>query len=365
MSTTAAGARVMQAAVPTTENGSAGSDAPVLRLQRVPVPELKGPNQVLLKVLGTAVNRADLLQKRGRYPPPPGASEILGLEAFGKVEASNVDSFRPGDEVIALLQGGGYASYAVTDSATLIKLDPYPEYYLSFDASLGKFERRGPDRVAACAGIAEAFLTAYQLLKFDPSLGNASPGETVLIHAGASGVGLAAIQTARELGLKVLVTAGSQAKVQACMQLGASRGWVYRTQPVEMLVDFCGGPESVDIVLDCVGSSYVEIHPQVLRRHGRWVLFGTLGGTRGNLDLSQILRKNIRLVGTTLRARPLAYREALVREWSTFASPRFASGVLLPVVDANGIFSLSESEAAHTYVEKSSNIGKVILRVDV
>ncbi|KAK4530897.1 hypothetical protein CCYA_CCYA06G1754 [Cyanidiococcus yangmingshanensis] len=355
----------MKASIPTLRGVKAEGGVPVMQLDTVPAPELQHKNQVLLRVLGTAVNRADLLQKRGRYPPPPGASEILGLEAYGQVEASNDESFRPGDHVIALLQGGGYANYVVAESATIIKMVPLPEYYLSFNLDQGKFERKGADAVVACAGIAEAFLTAYQLLKFDVNLGNAAAGETVLIHAGASGVGLAAIQTARELGLKVLVTAGTELKVRACMELGALRGWMYRGRPLEDLVDFCGGSESVDIILDCVGSTYAPIHPRILRKHGRWVLFGTLSGANANLDLSLILRQNIRLVGTTLRSRPLAYRKALIEEWTAFASPRFATSSLMPVVDSMGIFSLSEAERAHAYVESSGNIGKVILRVDV
>jgi NADPH:quinone reductase-like Zn-dependent oxidoreductase len=335
-----------------------------MRLDSVPVPELQQQGQVLLRVFGTAVNRADLLQKRGRYPPPPGAPDILGLEAYGQVEASNDKSFRPGERVIALLQGGGYANYVVTDAGTVTKLEPLPEYYLTFNTELGKFERRGPDAVVACSGIAEAFLTAYQLLKFDPNLGNAEAGDSVLIHAGASGVGLAAVQTARALGLNVLVTAGNESKVRACTELGATRGWVYRDRPVEELVDFCGGPESIDIILDCVGSSYAAVHPRVLRKHGRWVLFGTLSGAGAHLDLSLMLRNNIRLVGTTLRSRPTAYRKALVSEWTAFARPHFANGTLMPIVDSRGVFSLSEAEEAHIYVEKSNNIGKVILRVD-
>ncbi|KAK4535924.1 hypothetical protein CDCA_CDCA06G1949 [Cyanidium caldarium] len=353
----------MRAVVPT-EEFHAAKRPPPLTIGEVPRPTALQEGQLLLRVASTSVNRADLAQRRGRYPPPPGASDILGLEAFGQVAESRADGFRVGDEVVALMPGGGYGEYAVVDAGTAFSLNDFAGHYYTFDTQQGSWTKCGPDRRVACAGIAEAFLTAYQMLRFDARLAAAQRGETVLIHAGAGGVGLAAVQLARDMGLRVLVTAGTDAKVRACMQLGAERGWVYRDRPVDELVAWCGGADSVDIVLDCVGASYAAVHPQLLRRHGRWVVFGLLGGNRADIDLGQVLRKNLRISGTTLRSRELPYRTELVQQFAEYAVPKLVDGTLVPTVDAHGIFPLHDAEGAHAYVEQSSNIGKVVLLAD-
>lgn len=334
-------------------------------------PRLRGDEQLVLRVRGTAVNRADLLQRRGLYPPPAGASPIMGLEAYGEVVESSSPKWRCGDEAVALLQGGGYGEFALANAGCAIPLsDAFPGEFLTFSHRAGRFERR-TDRAAAASGLAEVWLTAFQLLCHDAMLGAARAGETVLIHAGAGGVGLAAVQIARDMRLRALVTAGTEAKVAACRELGAADGWVYRGKPVEALAEFVGSAETggggggVDIVLDCIGKPYAPVHARMLRRGGRWVVYGLLGGRRADgVDLSALLARDARIVGTTLRGRALAYRSALVERFARYAMPRFADGTFAPVVDCTHprVFSLHDTERAHAHVESSNAIGKVVMR---
>lgn len=299
-----------------------------------------GPDEVLVEVRATAVNRADLSQARGNYPPPPGASEILGLEMAGIVREVGVAvrGWRPGDRVCALLPGGGYAELVAVPAGMLMRL---PDGW-SFQQG---------------AAVPEVWLTAYVNL-FDE--GRLEAGETALIHAGASGVGTAAIQLAIGAGARAIVTAGSDAKAAFCRELGAT-AINYRTQ--DFLVEAMAATDGrgVDVILDPVGGAYLERNIKALRRFGRLINIGTLGGRAGELDMGQLLGKRLRVVGSTLRTRPLAEKIDITRRFSEAIMPRLAVGEMRPIIDT--AFPIAEVQAAHAYVLANRNIGKVILEV--
>lgn len=309
-------------------------DASQLYLGETETPKPKG-DELLVKVHATALNRADLLQREGKYPPPSGASEILGLDLAGVVEET-------GERVMGLLPGGGYAEYAVLPKALAL---PIPGN-LSFEEA---------------AAIPEVFLTAYQALFW---LGRMEEGEKVLIHAGASGVGTAAIQLARERGAsEIFVTASSERKIKACKNLGATDGINYREGPFVDKVLAATNKKGVDIVLDFIGAPYWEQNLKVLATEGRLILIAAMGGFKaGPLNILPFLLKRIQVVGTTLRARDNDYKARLTQDFWNFAGPRFEDRRLQPVVDC--IFSWREVEAAHRYMEANKNIGKVVLRID-
>ena len=279
----------------------------VLRLAEHPDPATRA-GELLVRVHAAGVNRADLLQRMGHYPPPPGASPILGLELAGEVVAAGgaCTRRRAGEHVMALVTGGAYAELAAVPEETAM---PVPARWTWEEA----------------AAVPEAFLTAWLNL-FD--LGRLAGGESVLVHAGASGVGSAAIQLAREAGADVLATAGSDA---------------------------------VHLVLDFVGAPYWERNLQALRRGGRLVLVGFLGGSSGMVDLGPVLRKSLTVKGTTLRGTPLPEKGALVERFLEFAAPRFEDGRLRPVLDRS--FPLEDAAAAHAYMAENRNIGKIVLTV--
>ncbi|HEX7057433.1 MAG TPA: NAD(P)H-quinone oxidoreductase [Bacilli bacterium] len=307
-----------------------------------PDPEM-GEADLLVEVKATALNRADLLQRRGMYPPPEGASPILGLEMAGIVIAAGkrTNGWLPGDRVFALLPGGGYAEKAVVPEGMAMRI---PEQ-LTF---------------AEAAAIPEAFFTAYLNL-FE--LGQAKKGDRVLIHAGASGVGTAAIQLARDSGLHALATAGSERKLAACLALGAARGWNYRKGAfLPELLDFTEG-KGVDIVLDFVGAPYFHDHMRALAVGGRLIVIGLLGGGKvDGVDLGQILARRIQIIGTALRSQPLAKKIALTQTFSRSVLPKFASGEIKPVIDS--IFDWRDVVKAHERMERNENIGKIILKMD-
>lgn len=300
-----------------------------------------GPDEVLVDVKATAVNRADLAQARGQYPPPPGASEIIGLEMAGVVRevGSDVTDWRPGDRVCALLPGGGYAEQAAAPAAMLLRL---------------------PDRwsFAEGAAVPEVWLTAYVNLFRE---GGLRPGETALIHAGASGVGTAAIQLCCDVGARAFVTAGSEEKLARCRELGAVLAINYKTQdfPAEVLQATNG--EGVDVILDPVGGAYLARNVQALRPFGRLINIGLLGGGPGELNMALVLRKRLRIVGSTLRNRPPAEKIAITRDFETLFWSKLAGGALRPVIDT--VFPIAEAQAAHRYVAENRNVGKVILSV--
>lgn len=307
-----------------------------------PDPQMQ-PGELLVRVRATAINRADILQRRGLYPPPPGASPILGMEMAGEVLAVGAacgPEWQPGQRVMALLGGGGYAEKVAVPAVHAM---PLPDN-LSFEEG---------------AAIPEAFLTAYLNLFI---LGELKLGQTVLIHAGGSGVGTAAIQLAREAGATVLVTAGSDEKLERCRQLGAAGLINYKQTAFADRVKELTGGQGVNLILDFIGAAYFEANLASLALYGRLVLIGQLSGAKTQLDLGQIMRRRLHITGTTLRARSLAEKAELTGQFSDFALTRFADGRLRPVVDS--VFPVSQAAEAHRYMETNQNFGKIVLKVD-
>ncbi len=304
-----------------------------------PQPKTK---QILVKVEAAGINRADILQRTGKYPPPKGASPILGLEVGGRVEAVGTltSRWKEGDRVFGLLSGGGYAEYAVMDEDLAMQV---PTSFSMIEA----------------ASIPEVFLTAYQALVWHAKL---QAGEYVLVHAGASGVGTAAIQLAREIGVHVLVTA-SASKHATCLQLGAEKAIDYRSEAFDKVVMEYTGGRGVDTVIDFIAGPYYKQNISCLAVDGRLVLLATMGGGKvADVDLRELLAKRLTIVGSTLRARDINYQIKLTREFSHFALPLCETGRLKPVVDR--VFNWKEAGKAHAYMEENKNIGKIILKMD-
>lgn len=316
-----------------------GADQLFLGETETPQPKA---NEILVKIKATALNRMDIIQREGRYPVPVDASSILGVDMAGVVEqvGSQVTRFKKGDEVFGLLQGGGYAEFA-TINHHLAWLKPQN---LSFEEA---------------AAIPEVFMTAYQTLYL---VGQARQGESVLIHAGASGVGTAAIQLCQEKGNPCFVTAGSSEKIQCCEALGAKAGFNYKEGPFEDKI-LAASENGVDVVLDFVGAPYWEQNINCLKKSGRLVVIGYMGGVKvESMNLGMLLRKWIEVKGTTLRARSEEYRISLAQELGEFALSRFADGRLKPVVDR--VFSWMEVREAHRCMEENQNIGKIVMVVE-
>lgn len=316
-------------------------DASVLKVGEVKAPT---PNEgeLLVRVHATALNRADLLQRRGLYPPPPGAPEILGLEMAGVVEQvpAGCSEYNVGDRVCALLPGGGYAEYVTIPTQMAI---PIPQG-LSFEEA---------------AAVPEVFLTAYLNLFW---LGGLTRDSTVLIHAGASGVGTAAIQLVREVGARALVTAGSAEKIERCLKLGATGGWNYKEGGFASWALEKTEGKGVNLILDFVGAPYFEGNLQALAMDGRLVVIGTMGGTEiSNFNLGKLMAKRLQVIGTTLRNRKLEDKIRLTKDFCDFALPRFEDGRLKPIVDS--VFEFNEVAKAHEYMESNANIGKIVLRI--
>ncbi|THH41049.1 NAD(P)H-quinone oxidoreductase [Neolewinella litorea] len=299
------------------------------------------PDAVLLHVAATALNRADLLQREGNYPVPPGANPILGLEVAGTVMelGSEVSGFEVGDNVCALVNGGGYAQQIAVDHRMLLKL---PEK-LSFTKA---------------AAIPEVFLTAYQALHWIARL---QASETVLIHAGASGVGTAAIQLVRLAGAVPIVTASGH-KHEALAQLGAARCIDYRTEDfAEAVLDATAG-KGADVILDFVGGPYLAQNMQSCATDGRIVSLAALGGARvQDFSMAPFLRKRIQLTGTTMRSRTDEYRQRLTADFRRDIWPYFADGPLQAVVDT--IYDWADVAAAHRYMASNANVGKIVMTI--
>lgn len=299
------------------------------------------PDELLVKVHATALNRADTLQRQGKYPPPAGASSILGLEIAGVVEEVGTDctKYKKGDKVLGLLPGGGYAEYAVIDEAMAM---PIPDN-LSFEEA---------------AAIPEVFLTAWQALVW---LGKLQPNERVLIHAGASGVGTAAIQLARELGAEVLVTA-SEGKLHICKELGAHKTINYQAAPFQDEVLAFTNKEGVDVIIDFIAGPYFNQNIECLRLDGRLVILASLGGGKvGEIDLRKILSKRLQVIGSTLRSRSKDYQVKLTQDLSQFLLPLLKADKIKPVIDS--VYDWREVAEAHRYMEQNKNIGKIVLRI--
>jgi tumor protein p53-inducible protein 3 len=311
-----------------------------LELARVSVPRLE-PGCVEIDVAACALNRADLLQRRGAYPPPTGASDILGLECAGVVRAvlGDVGALRVGDRVMALLAGGGYAARAVVAHGQVLRIPNG----LSFTQA---------------AAVPEAFLTASEALF---STGELAPGQWVLIHAAAGGVGSAAIQLARSIGAHVAACVGSSEKAAWVGSLGAELVINYREQDFEALCLDATDGRGVDVVLDFVGATYAERHQRCLAEAGRWVVLGMLGGSEAKLDLARVLRRRLRVAGLVMRSRSPGDKRAIVERFRQRFLDGFERGLFSPQIDR--VYPLSEVRAAHERMERNENLGKIVLSV--
>lgn len=300
-----------------------------------------GSDEVLVTVRATAVNRADLMQASGNYPPPPGASPILGLEMAGIVAAvgSEVEGWKAGDRVCALLPGGGYAEQVAVPADMLMRL---------------------PDNWTFEMGTAvpEVWFTAYVNLFLE---GDLKAGEKVLIHAGASGVGTAAIQLAKAVRAVPYVTAGSDEKLARCRQLGAEVAVNYKTTDFLETVKTATNGKGVDLILDPVGGSYIERNIQALGRYGRLVNIGLLGGAKGEINMALVLINRLRIIGSTLRSRPPAEKASITSKFESGFWPLLKDGTLKPIIDST--FAIQNAQDAHQYVRENKNVGKVILKV--
>ena len=317
-------------------------EAHVLRLKTFPDPEpVKGEIRISVKAAG--LNRADLLQRRGLYPPPPGVNPAIpGLEVAGIVESSRdpLERFKTGDRVMALVSGEGYAERAVVPAAHCMVL---PEQ-LSFVQG---------------AAIPEAFLTAYDALFRQLRI---SVGEFLLIHAVGSGVGTAALQFARAAGARVIGTSRDAVKIQKSVDLGLDFGLTTSAPDWPSEVRKLTSGRGIDAVLDLVGAAYWEDNLDLLAPLGRLIVVGLVSGSRVNADLASILRKRLRILGTTLRSRSDGEKAELISEFRRRGIPLLESGRLRPVVDR--VFSWEEAAQAHAYMERNRNFGKIVLSLE-
>ena len=309
-----------------------------LKLAQRPVPR-PGDEEVLVCVAAAGVNRPDVMQRQGRYPAPPGASDLPGLEIAGEIVAlgPKVSGLSIGDKVTALLPGGGYASYAVAAAPLCL---PIPEGI----------------SMAEAAAIPETFFTVWTNL-FDR--GRCKAGETVLIHGGTSGIGTTAIQLAAAWGARVFATAGSDAKARACEKLGAVRGINYRTEDFVEVMRAQTEGKGVDVILDMVAGSYVARNLDIAALEGRIVVISLLGGARAEINLGLILTKRLTLTGSTLRSRTVAQKAEVAAAVRKNVWPLLASGRVRPVIHAT--FPLAEASEAHRLMETSNHIGKIVL----
>jgi putative PIG3 family NAD(P)H quinone oxidoreductase len=312
----------------------------VLRIDEVTRPS-PGEHDLLVRNFAAGVNRADLLQRRGKYPPPPGESEILGLEFAGEVVAwgASVEGFAIGDRVFGLVAGGAYAEFVRVHKDLVA---PIPDRF-SYEAA---------------AAIPEAFLTANEALS---THGMLAAGETVLIHAGASGVGSAAIQLARRQGGRVIATAGTPEKVDFCRALGADHAVYYRSEDfVEAVRDLTDG-RGADLIVDFVGASYWRRNIASLALEGRLVLLGLLGGAEAPTPLQEILMKRLTIRGMTMRGLPIRSKIDIMRRFKQSVLPGLQDGELKPVIDQ--VFLLDDARRAHERMEGNRNSGKIVLRM--
>ncbi len=311
-----------------------------LVLADVPAPEA-APGQVLVDVVTAGVNRADVLQRLGHYPPPPGASELPGLEVSGHIAAlgDGVEGWAVGDPVCALLEGGGYAEQVAVPAGQLL---PVPEGVAVADA----------------AALPEVACTVWSNLVLEAGL---SAGEVVLLHGGSSGIGTMAIQVARALGARVAVTAGSPAKLEACRDLGAQILVDYRRQDfVEEVHDSTDG-HGADVILDVIGAKYLDRNLRTLATGGRLVVIGLQGGVKAELNLGRLLTLRGRVIATSLRSRAADDKAAIVGAVREQLWPMLADGRVRPVVHAR--FPLADAAAAHQAMEDGGHIGKILLDV--
>jgi putative PIG3 family NAD(P)H quinone oxidoreductase len=312
-----------------------------LTISELPDPE-PGPGDVLIDIAATAVNRADLLQRRGFYPPPPGASGVIGLECSGTIAAvgENVTGWEVGTPVCALLAGGGYASRVVVPAGQVM---PVPE---------------GVDLVNAAA-LPEVSCTVWSNVFMIAGL---QPGDAFLVHGGAGGIGTMAIQLTAVLGARVFATAGSAEKLELCRSLGAEVAISYRDQDFVDVVRAETGGRGADVVLDNMGAKYLDRNVSVLADEGRLVVIGLQGGVKAELDLGQLLRKRGAVIATALRSRPVEGKAAICASVVEHVWPLVADGKVKPIV--HQALPLEQAAEAHRIVEAGSHSGKVLMTVD-
>ena len=315
-------------------------DESVLRLGESPAPELE-PGTIRIRVAAAGVNRADLLQRQGLYPPPPGASPLLGLECAGEVVevAADVPDWKTGERAMALLPGGGYAEQVVVPAGSAMRV---------------------PERLSLeeAAAVPEVFLTVF-LNVFQ--LGALPEGGSALVHGGGSGIGTAAIQLVKAAGGSIVVTAGSDEKCQRCLELGADAAVNYRSGDFVAAAREATSGRGVDVVLDSIGAPYLERNLAALALGGTLVLIGLMGGAKGEIGLGLLLARRLQVIGSTLRARPPAEKAEIVRGFDERFGPALASGRIGPVVDR--ILPLDRAPDAHRAMQASEHFGKIVLRV--
>lgn len=312
----------------------------VLQPAERPMPEV-GAGDVLIKVVAAGVNRPDIAQRQGKYPPPPGASDIPGLEVAGIVErvGSDVHGWQPGDRVCALVSGGGYAEYCAAPAPQCL---PIPS---------------GLDFIHA-AGLPETAFTVWTNV-FER--GRLATGESILVHGGSSGIGTMAIQLAAAKGARVFATAGSKEKCDACVAFGATKAINYRDEDFVAEVREATGGQGVDVVLDIIGGAYLQRNLEVLAIEGRLVHIGQLGGSRAEISLVPILRRRLTITGSTLRPRSVAEKGAIAQAVREHVWPLIGSGAIRVPIHAT--FPLREAAEAHRVMEASTHVGKLVLTV--
>jgi len=305
-----------------------------------PVPQ-PGDGEVLVKVAAAGVNRPDVMQRQGNYPPPKGATDIPGLEIAGEVVAlgSGVTRWKIGDRVMALVVGGGYAEYCPA----------HESHCLPVPAGLSLKE---------AAAIPETYFTVWHNL-FDR--GKLKAGETLLMHGGSSGIGTTAIQLAHEAGARVIATAGSEEKCEACRTLGADVAVNYKKEDFVAATKAATGGRGADVILDLVGGSYIERNYEAAAVEGRVVQIGFQGSTKATVDFRRIMLKRLTHTGSVLRSRPIADKAAIARGVENNVLPLIASGKVRPIMDST--FPLVQASAAHARMEASAHIGKIVLVV--
>jgi NADPH2:quinone reductase len=311
----------------------------VMRVVNAPVPH-PGEGEVLIRVEAAGVNRPDVQQRKGLYPPPPDASQVLGLEVAGEVVelGAHANGLHPGDRVCALVNGGGYAAYCL---APAVQCLPWPPGY---------------DAVKAAA-LPETFFTVWANL-FGP--GRLAAGETVLIHGGSSGIGTTAIQLARAFGARVIATAGSAEKCQACVELGAEAAIDYRNEDFVARTKEITGGRGVDVVLDMVAGPYLSRNVNVLAKDGRLIVIAVQGGNKDpDLDIRKVMLNRITITGSTMRARTRAEKGAVAAGLLEHVWPKLEAGQCAPVI--HGVFPLEQVTEAHRLMESSAHIGKIVL----
>ncbi|MYN13441.1 zinc-binding dehydrogenase [Pusillimonas sp. TS35] len=310
----------------------------VLKLTERPMPEPKA-GEVLIKVAAAGINRPDVFQRKGNYPPPPGASDLPGLEVSGEIVGGDVGDtgLAVGDQVCALLAGGGYAEYCVAPAPQCLRVP------------------KGLSMVEA-AGLPETYFTVWSNV-FDR--GQLAKGESLLVHGGASGIGTTAIQLAVAMGNTVYATAGSDERVEAIQRLGAAKGINYRTQDFVTEIKNATDGRGVDVILDMVAGDYINRDLTCLADDGRIVIIALLGGAKATIDLNHVMRRRLTVTGSTLRPRPVAFKGLIAQALQTKVWPLLEAGRIKPIVHAT--FPLAQASDAHAMMDAGEQIGKIIL----